>query len=40
VTSKIGAPLAPNADEKIVVLATNTFATDLKLLSLTGTGPK
>jgi hypothetical protein len=38
--SKTGAVLAPNADEKIVVLATNLNATDLKLLHLTFVGAK
>jgi len=38
--SKTGAALAPNADEKIVVLATNLNATDLKLLHLTTVGAK
>jgi hypothetical protein len=35
VVSKIGTVLAPNADEKIVILATNLNATDLKLVRLT-----
>lgn len=34
VASKIGGVLAPNADEKIVILATNLNATDLKLMRL------
>jgi hypothetical protein len=38
--SKTGAALAPNADERIVVLATNLNATDLKLMRLTSVGAK
>jgi hypothetical protein len=38
--SKTGAALAPNGDEKIVILATNLNATDLKLLRLTTVGAK
>ena len=38
--SKTGAVLAPNADEKIVILATNLNATDLKLMRLTTVGAK
>jgi hypothetical protein len=38
--SKTGAALAPNADEKIVILATNLNATDLKLMRLTTVGAK
>jgi len=38
--SKTGAALAPNADEKIVILATNLNATDLKLMHLTTVGAK
>ena len=37
---KTGAALAPNADERIVVLATNLNATDLKLMRLTDAGGK
>jgi len=38
--SKTGGVLAPNADEKIVILATNLNATDLKLIRLTTIGAK
>ena len=38
--SKIGAALAPNADEKIVVFGTNLNATELKLTRLTSIGAK
>jgi hypothetical protein len=38
--SKTGAALAPNADEKIAILATNVGATDLKLMRLTTVGAK
>ncbi len=38
--SKTGGALAPNADEKIVILATNLNATDLKLMHLTTVGAK
>jgi hypothetical protein len=38
--SKTGAALAPNADERIVILATNLNATDLKLMRLTSVGAK
>lgn len=40
VASKTGAALAPDADEKIVVLATNLYATDLKLMRVTIAGAK
>jgi hypothetical protein len=40
VASKTGTLLAPNADEKIVILATNLNATDLKLSRLTSVGTK
>jgi hypothetical protein len=35
VASKTGAALAPDADEKIVLLATNLYATDLRLMRVT-----
>jgi hypothetical protein len=38
--SKTGAALAPNADERIVVLGTNLNATELKLMRLTIVGAK
>jgi len=38
--SKTGAALAPNADERIVVLATNLNAAELKLMHLTSVGAK
>jgi hypothetical protein len=38
--SKTGAALAPNAQERIVVLATNLNATELKLMHLTSVGAK
>ena len=38
--SKTGAVLAPNAQERIVVLATNLNATELKLMHLTTVGAK
>jgi hypothetical protein len=38
--SKTGAPLAPNANERIVVLGTNLNATELKLMRLTSVGAK
>jgi len=38
--SKTGTALAPNAGEKIVILATNLHATDLKLMRLTSVGAK
>jgi hypothetical protein len=38
--SKTGDSLAPNADERITVLATNLNATDLKLMRLTCVGAK
>jgi hypothetical protein len=38
--SKTGTALPSNADEKIVVLATNVNATDLKLMRLTSVGAK
>jgi hypothetical protein len=38
--SKSGAPLAPKADERIVIVATNLNATDLKLMRLTSAGAK
>jgi hypothetical protein len=40
VASKTGPALAPNADEKIAILATNVGATDLKLMRLTIVGAK
>jgi len=39
-TSKTGAALAPNEEEKIEVLATNLNAVDLKLMKLTGSQNK
>jgi hypothetical protein len=38
--SKTGAALAPNADERIVVLATNLNAAELKLMHLSNVGAK
>lgn len=38
--SKTGAALAPNADERIVLVGTNLNATDLKLMRLTTVGAK
>jgi hypothetical protein len=38
--SKTGVPLAPNADERIVLLGTNLNAADLKLMRLTSVGAK
>jgi hypothetical protein len=38
--SKTGAALAPNADERIVVLGTNLNAAELKLMRLTSVGAK
>jgi hypothetical protein len=38
--TKTGAALAPNADERIVVVATNLNAADLKLMHLTSLGAK
>jgi hypothetical protein len=38
--SKTGVPLAPNADERIVVVATNLNAAELKLMHLTTVGAK
>jgi hypothetical protein len=38
--SKTGSALAPNAAEKIVILATNLTATDFKLMQLTRAGTK
>jgi hypothetical protein len=38
--SKTGAALAPNAQERIVVVATNLNATELKLMHLTTVGAK
>jgi hypothetical protein len=38
--SKTGAALAPNAEERIVVVATNLNAADLKLMHLTTVGAK
>jgi predicted regulator of Ras-like GTPase activity (Roadblock/LC7/MglB family) len=40
VASKTGAVLAPNADERIVVVATNLNAAELKLMHLTTVGAK
>jgi hypothetical protein len=40
VASKTGGALAPDADEKIVLLATNMYATDLKLMRVTSVGAK
>jgi hypothetical protein len=40
VASKTGAVLAPNANERIVVLGTNFNATELKLMRLTSVGAK
>jgi hypothetical protein len=40
IASKTGPALASNADEKIVILATNVNATDLKLMRLTSVGAK
>jgi hypothetical protein len=38
--SKTGAALAPNADERIVIIATNLNAVELKLMHLTSVGAK
>jgi hypothetical protein len=38
--SKTGTVLAPNADERIVIVATNLNATELKLMHLTSVGAK